>query len=157
MEPIHLVGRVLRIVLGLALIIYVAPVYFRIPLGVTVTSLLLMLGLIGVCCLINFLVLRQTIAFSAGLGAVVTSGLLIALYFVGFSGLPIVGHGKGQLAAISFLGISLLIAGLRATPGCEVMAIPSLLFRKHAELPCLIFSPLDKLESKLQRKRETEH
>ena len=146
-------GRALRIVLGLALVIYAAPVYFRIPAGVTIGSLLLVLGLIGIYCLIHIVVVRKINAFGPGVGAVVASGLLIAMYIVGASGLPIVGHGKGQLAAITFLGVSLVIAGLRAFPGCEVMAIPSLVFAKHAELPCLIFSPLDRLESKLQRKR----
>jgi peptidoglycan/LPS O-acetylase OafA/YrhL len=154
MQPSQPVGRALRIVFGLALIIYVAPVYFRIPVSVTINSLLLMLGLGIIYCLINIAVVRQIVPFSPALGAIVASGLLIALYVVGGSGLPIVGRGKGQLAAITFLGVSLVIAGLRALPGCEVMAIPSLLFRKHAELPCLIFSPLDRLESKLQRNRD---
>jgi hypothetical protein len=154
MQPSQPVGRALRIVFGLALIIYVAPVYFRIPVSVTINSLLLMLGLGIIYCLINIAVVRQIVPFSPALGAIVASGLLIALYVVGGSGLSIVGRGKGQLAAITFLGVSLVIAGLRALPRCEVMAIPSLLFRKHAELPCLIFSPLDRLESKLQRNRD---
>jgi hypothetical protein len=77
-------------------------------------------------------------------------GLPIAVYFAGFSGLPIVGHGKGQLAVVTFLAVSLIIAGARATPGCEVMAIPNLLFGKSADLTCLIFSPVDRLERKLR-------
>ena len=154
MQRTHLVGRTLRIVLGLALIIYVAPVYFRIPVGVAAGSLLLMLGLIGIYCLIHIVVVRQIVAFGPGLTAVVASGLLVALYIVGPSGLPIVGHGKGQLAAITFLAVSLVIAGARATPGCEVMAIPNLIFGKNADLICLIFSPVDRLEAKLRRKRD---
>jgi hypothetical protein len=47
----------------------------------------------------------------------------------------------------------LVVAGVRAAPGCEVMAIPNLLFRKHTELACLFFSPLDNLERKLRNKR----
>jgi hypothetical protein len=43
-----LVGLALRIVLGLALMVYVAPVYFRVPARVSVSSLLLTVGLIGV-------------------------------------------------------------------------------------------------------------
>jgi len=34
-----------------------------------------------------------------------------------------------------------------------VMAIPGLLFGKHTELACHIFSPLDRLERKLRSKR----
>jgi hypothetical protein len=38
------VGRVIRILFGLALIVYVTPVYFKVPVRVAVGSLLLMLG-----------------------------------------------------------------------------------------------------------------
>ncbi len=147
------VGRVLRILLGIVLMVYVAPVYFQVPVRVTVGSLLLMLGLIGIYSLIHIVVSGRIVAFGPFLWAIVANGLLIALYVAGGSGLPILGHGKGQLAAVTFLGVSLVVAGVRAAPGCEVMAIPSLLFRKHTELACLIFSPLDTLERKLRRKR----
>ena len=146
------VGRALRILLGLVLMVYVAPVYFRVPVRVAAGSLLLMLGLIGVYSLIHIVVSRRIIAFGPCLGAAVAAGLLVTLYVAGASGLPILGHGKGQLAAATFLGISLVVAGLRAAPGCEVMAIPGLLFGKHTDLGCLIFSPLDRLERKLRSK-----
>jgi hypothetical protein len=77
------------------------------------------------------------------------------LYVAGASQLPILGRGRGQLAAVAFLGFSLIVAGVRAAPGCEVMAIPGLLFGKHTEVACLIFSPLDSVERKLRSKRET--
>ena len=147
------VGRVLRIVLGLALMVYVTPVYSQVPVRVAVGSSLLMLGLIGIYSLIHIVVSRRIVAFGPFLGAIVANGLLVVLYVAGASGLPILGHGKGQLAAVTFFGVSLVVAGVRAAPGCEVMAIPSLLFRKHTELACLIFSPLDRLERKLRSKR----
>ena len=146
-------GRVLRILLGLALMIYVTPVYFQVPVRVAVGSLLLMLALIGIYSLIHIVVSRRIVAFGPFLGAIVANGLLVALYIAGASGLPILGHGKGQLATVTFFGVSLVVAGVRAAPGCEVMAIPSLLFGKHTELPCLICSPLDRFERKLRSKR----
>jgi hypothetical protein len=147
------VGRVLRILLGLALMIYVTPVYFQVPVRVAVGSLLLMLGSTGIYSLIHIVVSRRIVAFAPFLGAIVANGLLVALYVAGASRLPILGHGKGQLAAVTFFGVSLVVAGVRAAPGCEVMAIPSLLFGKHIELACLIFSPLDRFERKLRSKR----
>ncbi len=136
------VGRALRILLGLVLMVYVAPVYFRVPVRVAAGSLLLMLGLIGVYSLIHIVVSRRIIAFGPCLGAAVAAGLLVTLYVAGASGLPILGHGKGQLAAATFLGISLVVAGLRAAPGCEVMAIPGLLFGKqHRAGVSYLFSP----------------
>ena len=148
------VGRVLRILLGLVLIAYVAPVYFQVPVRVAMGSLLLVLGLIGVYSLIHIVVSRRIVAFGSCLGAIVANGLLVALYFAGASRLPILGHGRGQLAAVTFLGVALVVAGVRAAPGCELMAIPGIFFGKHTELACLIFSPLDKLERKLRSKRD---
>jgi len=106
--------------------------------------------LIGVYSLIHIVVSRRIIAIGLCLGAIAAAGLPVALYVAGGTGLPILGHGKGQLAAVTFLGLSLLVAGVRAVPGCEVMAIPSVFFGKHTELACLIFSPLDRLERKLR-------
>ena len=146
-------GRALRTLLGLVLTIYVTPVYFRVPVRVAVGSLLLIVGLIGVYCLIHIVVSRRIIVFGQCLGAVVALGVLVALYVAGSSELPILGRGKGQLATVTFLGVSLVIAGVRAAPGCEVMAIPGLFFGKHTELACLIFLPLDSLERKLRSKR----
>lgn len=146
------VGRALRVLLGLALMVYVVPVYLQIPAWIFVKVLLLLLGLVGVYSLIHSVVSRRMVAVGPFFGAVVANGLLVMLYFAGASGLPVLGHGKGQLAAVTFLGISLVVAGVRAAPGCEVMAIPGLLFGKHTELGCVIFSPLDTLERKLRSK-----
>jgi hypothetical protein len=147
------VGRALRILLGVVLMVYVTPVYFQVSVRVALGSLLLVLGLIAVYALIHIVVSQRIVPFGPCLGAVVAAGLLVALYVVGASGLPILGRGKGQLAAVTFLGVSLVVAGVRAAPGCEVMAIPGVLFGRHTELACLIFSPLDTLERKLRSKR----
>ena len=146
------VGRALRILFGLVLIVYVAPVYFRVPVRLSAQVLLLMLGLTGVYSLIHIVVSRRIIAFGPCLGAVVAVGSLIALCVASAPGSPILGRGEGELAAVTFLGISLVAAGVRAVAGCEVMAIPALLFGKHTELACLIFSPIDRLERKLRSK-----
>jgi len=144
---------VLRILLGLALMVYVAPVYLQVPARVSVEALLLMLGLLGVYSVIHIGISRQILAFGPCLGSVVALGLLVALCVASAPGSPILGRGVGELAAVTFLGISLVVAGVRAAPGCELMAIPGLLFGKHTELACLIFSPLDWLERKLRSKR----
>ena len=112
-----------------------------------------MLGLIGAYSLIHIVISRRIVSFGPCFGAMVALGLLVALYAAGGSGSLIFGHGEGHLAAITFLGVSLVIAGVRGNPGCELMAIPGVLFGRHTELPCLIFSPLDSLERKLESKR----
>lgn len=132
--------------------VYVAPVYFQVRARVSVGSLLLIVGLIGVYVLLHITVSQRILPLGSGLAAIVANGALVVLYFIGATGLPIVGGGKGALAAVTFLGISLVVAGGRAAPGCEVMAIPGLFFGKHTELGCIIFSPLDRLERKLRSK-----
>jgi hypothetical protein len=134
-----LLGRALRILIGLALIAYLTPVFFRVPLRFTVEVFLLILGLIGLYSLIHIVVSRRIVGSSVG--AVVAAALLVALFIAGGHGSLIFGHGEGALAVITFLGISLVVARVCAAPGCEVMAIPGLLFQKHTELTCLIFSP----------------
>ena len=111
-----------------------------------------MLGLVGIYSLIHIFISRRIIAFGPRLGAFMAVGLLVALCVVSGSAIAILGRGEGELAVVTFLGISLLIAGCEASPGCELMAIPDLLFGKHADMPCLIFSPLDWLERRLRRK-----
>jgi hypothetical protein len=69
-------GRALRILIGLALIVYVTPVFFRAPLRFTGKVLLLMVGLIGLYSLLHIVVSRRIVAFSSSLGAVVAAGLL---------------------------------------------------------------------------------
>jgi hypothetical protein len=147
------VGRALRILLGLALSICVVPVYFRVDLPLDFRTLLLVLGLIGVYSLIHFIVSRRIAAFGRGLGACVAWGLLVALYLAGGPGGPILGRGEGALAAVTFLAVSLVVAGVLAHPGCEVLAIPGILFRQQTELACLLFSPIDRLERKLRSTR----
>ncbi len=147
------VGRVLRVLVGLGLMVKVTPVYFHVDAGLAIGAVLLMLGLLAVYSLLHFVVSRRLVALGPGLGAVVGLGTLVAVYLAGAPGGPLLGRGEGELAAGTFLGVSLLVAGVRADPGCEVMAIPGALFRKHAELACLVFSPLDAWERRWRRKR----
>ena len=147
------VGRALRIALGLVLMIRVVPIYFHVDARLAVGALLLMLALLIVYSLLHVVVSRRLVGFGPGLGAVVGLGILVAVYLAGSPGAPLLGRGEGQLAAGTFLGASLIVAGIRADPGCEVMAIPGVLFGKHTELACLVFSPLDWLERKWQSKR----
>ena len=111
-----------------------------------------MIGLVCLYSLIHIAIARRI--FGPLPGAIVASALIVAVYVAGSFGLPLIGHGKGQLAAVTFLGISLIIAGVRSAAGCELMAIPCALIRKECELPCLIFSPLDRLERWLQKVRD---
>ena len=144
------IGRALRIVVGLWLLVYVVPPYFEFGVPFAVRALLLVLGLAGIYSLLHIVLARWTI--NSLFATVIALSLLAALYSVGGPGSLIFGHGEGQLAAGTFLGLSLVVAGVWAVPGCELTAIPGLIFRKHAELSCPIFSPVDTLERTLRNK-----
>ena len=75
------VGRALRILLGLVLTVYVAPVFFRVPVGVAVGSLLLVLGLVGVYSLIHIVLARRILPMGPRFGAVVANGLWLRCIF----------------------------------------------------------------------------
>ena len=147
------IGRALRVVMGLVLLIYVAPVYRHLEVCIVLGTVLLMLGLLAVYGVLHVLISRRLLALGPGPGAIVGLGILVALYVGGGLGGPFLGHGEGALAAVTFLGISLLVAGIRAQPGCEVMAIPSALLRQRTELACLVFSPTDWLERRWRSRR----
>ena len=146
------IGRALRLLFGLALSAYAVPVYFEVDARVSVGALLLLLGLIGAYSLIHLLVSRRVVVLGTSTGAIAALGLLIVVYVVGGPGGILLGRGEGALASVTFLALSLVTAGVRADPGCEVMAIPGALFGSHTELACLVFSPLDALEHKVRRK-----
>lgn len=142
------IGRALRIVLGLWLLIYIVPAYFQVDAPIAIRVLLLVLGLAGAYSLLHIVLSRWPIDWL--FGTVIAFGLLVAVYASGGRGSLIFGHGEGQLATVTFLGLSLIVAGVRAVPGCELTAIPGIVFRGHAELVCPIFSPVDRLERTLR-------
>jgi hypothetical protein len=47
-----------------------------------------------------------------------------------------------------FLGFSMLVAAVRGYGGCESLAVSNLLLRRDDQVGCLLFSPIDKLESR---------
>jgi hypothetical protein len=64
-------------------------------------SLLLIVGLIGIYSVLHMTVSQRTRPLASGLGAIVANGLLVMLYFIGATGLPVVGSGKGALAGVT--------------------------------------------------------
>ena len=73
---------------------------------------------------------------------------LASLAFIGSIGLL-------AEVAIAFLGVSFLVGGLIANPGCEITALPNLLFRTRAHCFCPVFTPVDRVERALRTKRRT--
>jgi hypothetical protein len=49
-------------------------------------------------------------------------------------------------AALTFYGISMVLAALRGYAGCEVTAVSNWLLRRDDQIGCVLFGPIDHLE-----------
>jgi len=146
------IGRLFRLVFGSALILAAIPVVMQASSGFLLRAFFVFLGLFLLYALIHFPVLEFSQNINRWVGAVLANVPVLIVFLLGVTGVPVLGEGAGQIAVIVYVGIALLIAGIRADPGCEVMSLPNLLFRGQTHLACLVFSPIDWLEDKLFRK-----
>lgn len=54
-------------------------------------------------------------------------------------------------AILIFVGLSMVLAALRSYAGCELLAFSNWLLRRHDQLACAVFTPIDSLEQKSSR------
>ena len=152
MQKAKPVGRTLRLLFGLAIIFYVLPIYLEADLNFNLASLEIAVGLILFYTVVHYLVSRYFPNINRWIGALVA---LVPVNLVFVFGLPhnlIFGRGEGAMAAMTFIGVSLVIDFIRNDSGCEVMAIPGLLSKNRTHLACVTLTPIDILETKLSKK-----
>ncbi len=142
------IGRALRFGVGLLLIASVIPFYLQGTIAFMLTSLGVAAALVIFYILVHVLVSRYWPRLNRWLGAGLALAPMMAVYVFGFGGGYIFGAGEGQLDVLTFLGVSLLLAGVHGDLGCEVMTIPGLVFKPHTHLACIVFSPIDWLEQR---------
>lgn len=145
----RLIGRVLRLVVGVLLIVSVAPIWLGGSRQFDLRTLGVVAALTVLYVLVHFAVSKYSPGIHRWLGAILAVAPAILVYILGMSGGLIFGAGEGQLAVLTFIGVSLLIAGARGDLGCEVMSIPGLVLGEQTHLACVIFSPIDWLEDKV--------
>jgi hypothetical protein len=140
------VGRLLRLAVGLALLASIARFYLdgtpSFVLGAALSAVLLL----GAYAALHRLVASGRWRPRRRAGALAVALPFLALYLLGIGGGPLFGRGEGQLGALTFLGLSLVGAALAGDAGCELLVFPNLVARRTAELACLVFSPVDALE-----------
>src|SRR5258708_31907121 len=137
-------GRISRLLLGGLVLLYVGPYYFIVPSDVLMWTVLLIIALTVYYILLDVSIVNFQPNINTTLGAVLANAPIILMVLIGRNALA--------LSALSFLGISLVLTGLRADTGCEVMSIPGLIFKRNTSLPCFFFSPIDWLEKKISAK-----
>ena len=74
---------------------------------------------------------------------VLSLALPLAVYFLGWVVPPL---WFSSDATMIFIGGSLLLGALRGTVGCEFLALSNWLLRRHDQLACAVFTPLDALD-----------
>ena len=135
------VGRILRFLLGVFLVAMVWPFFRGATPNRILGAILVAVGLTVFYAVAHWLVSTYLTRLNRWVGAF----LAILPVFLVF----LFGGGLGQVGALSFLAVSLVLAAVRADAGCEVMSIPSLVFGRRTHLMCLLFSPLDWVEMKI--------
>jgi hypothetical protein len=135
------VGRILRFLLGAFLVVNVWPFFSGASPNRILGAVLVVVGLTVFYAAVHWLVSTYLAKLNRWLGAflAILPVLLVFLF----------GGGLGQIGALAFLAVSLVLAAVRADAGCEVMSIPSLAFGRRTHLMCLLFSPLDWVEEKI--------
>lgn len=144
-----IVGRLLRLALGLYLLYTVLPFWLGGGRSLRVGAAAMLAVLTLVYLAIGLALRRRPQTRHSLLTSAAMFVPLVALYALGFGGGPLLGAGEGQLAALSYLGLSLLVVAVTGERGCEVLALPQLALGRRVQLPCLVFHFSDRLEDRL--------
>ncbi len=140
------IGRAVRLVVAICLVVIDVPVLLRAGSAYNLRTLGLVLALTLFYSLIHRMVSRHWRNLNRWLGAVLAVTPAFLIWFYGQGGGLLFGQGEGGTAAITYIALSLLIDVVRADSGCEVMAIPGLIFRDRTHLACIVFCPFDAME-----------
>lgn len=139
-RAIGVVGTIGRIIFG-GFFLYTAWLYsigaFDLVLGIIVFPAVLLFG--------QWLRLRYTqtpLNVTGPIGFIVNFCIGITLFLI-----PIT-----RVATLIFYGVSLLLAGIRGYAGCEVLAVSNWLLRRDDQVGCVVFSPIDAVETRLTGK-----
>lgn len=145
LRPIGTVGRVMRVLVGVALL--ALAIIGLPPWGHLIPVSQLLLGLIAfpaVATLIQFTRLAITRRRLDQIGGVAT-----VLNCLVITVLVIASPTRG--ATLVFLGSSMFVAAVRGYGGCETLAVSNWLLRRDDQVGCVLFSPLDIFEAARNR------
>ncbi len=145
------IGRAARLIVAICLVAIDVPVLLRAGAAYNLRTLALVIALTLFYMLLHGVVSRYLQDLDRWLGAVLAVAPVVLVWFFGQGGGPLFGQGEGGTAAITYVALSLLIDVVRADTGCEVMAIPGLVFGNRTHLACIVFCPFDAMEAGADR------
>ena len=134
-------GRALRLILGIALTIEGARHLIDSSPGLPAWTAGVVVGEIVIYALIHLVMSRffGVVHHCVSCFVAVTPVALVFAF----------GGPAGSLGSCIFIGVSLVLTGIRAEGGCEVMTIPGMLLGKRTHLGCVVFSPIDWVETQV--------
>lgn len=138
-----IIGRILRLSLGIFFVTEVYPVYLNVTLEGFLIRLGWTLALVVFYVLVHIYVIKHLPNINKVTGAILAITPFLAVFFIGYG-------GPAATGALTFIAASLIIAAIRADCGCEVMSIPALIMAKHTHLSCIVFSPIDYIEKAIK-------
>lgn len=133
-------SRVARFVLGLLLVLESMRIFWIEDAVWIVKTVAAAAAVVVFYTLVHYLVSTFVPHLNRWIGTVLAVAPVAVFFFFGPS--------WARVAALLFVGISLVLIAFLGDPGCEVMAIPSLVFGKRTDLACIIFTPMDWVEQK---------
>lgn len=139
------VGTTLRAVVGLGLL-YLGVADERAGLEWGINWWQAVLGLVGLPAALLTVQLIRTRFTRAPLRE--TSHTAFCVNFA--AGAALIIASPTQPAALVFLGASLLLAAWRGYGGCESLAISNWVLRRDDQVGCVLFSPIDEVETRLR-------
>lgn len=139
----RIIGRIFRFCLGVFFVSEVLPVYQDVTTEGALIRLSWALGLVLFYFLLHIIIVKYALKVNSVLGAILAFTPFLSVFFIGYG-------GPAATGALTFLAVSLILAAVRADSGCEVMSIPAVLTGKHTHLACLLFSPIDWCERKME-------
>jgi hypothetical protein len=141
------IGTAARLLVGLLLVGLI--VYGQLATSGHLTPITWALGLLGFPTIVlawhAWRIRRNPAPFSdaSPLSFVLSLVLPLAFYLTGWYA-PVLWFSSD--ATLIFVGGSLLLAAFRGSAGCEFLALSNWLLRRHDQLACAVFTPIDSLE-----------
>ena len=141
------IGTAARLLVGLLLVGLI--VYGQLVTSGHLTPVAWALGLLGSPALVLawhwWRIHRNPVRFhdTGPLSFALSLVLPLALYFTGWY-VPSLWFTSD--ATLIFVGSSMVLAALRGYAGCEFLALSNWLLRRHDQIACAVFTPIDSLE-----------
>lgn len=143
------IGRCARLVLGVGLAVITVPVYLVADQAYVIASVGLVAALTAIYVGLHLALSRYGLGGNRWVLSLLAAAPVFLTWLLGQGGGPLFGSGEGGTAALTYLTVSFLIDAARGNGGCEVMAVPALMFGRRTHLPCLLLCAIDHAEGTL--------